>query len=591
MKNVLVVLLLITSLFCKSQDLHLEVSVNKNPVVVGEPIQIAFTINAKGENFRGPNFEGFNVRMGPNPSTSSSFSFINGKSSSQTTTTFSYIIQAKKTGELSIGPASIIVNGTSYQSKPIIIRAEKGNTASNTDPTNNKNNAEIGKNQLFLQATTNKSKVYQGEQIVVTYRLFTRVELASTELISVPSLNGFWTEDIKVNSEFKREIVNGIPYQVATIKKTLLTAQESGELEIDPMKIRMQVVVRGNSNDPFAMFNAYTSEQEISSKPIKITVLDLPTPKPKDFFGAVGDFKISTEVDNKTIKANEAINFRIILSGRGNLSLLEPLDVAFPPDFEVYDPKIIDKTFKTSTHTEGKKIFEYLLIPRYEGNYEIPSINYAYFNPTTKQYNSLTTEKQTIKVLKSDEAESTTQEGTQQEDVKLLQSDIRYIKDNTHLKKTSNPFFLSLFFWILLALPITLTLAIILYRIFGNFKTKDTSLQKSKLARKLAKKRLKLAKTYLQSDQHELFYAEIEKSLWGYLSDKFEINISQLSKETVQQYFEQFEIKDDTKQNFINLLTDCEMARYAPAVFQSNKMTALLLAAEEIIVAVEQQKK
>ena len=483
-----------------------------------------------------------------------------------------------------------------YLIKNEILKASQSTNNQIKQNTNNNNTKVVSGNQLYIKATTNKRKIYQGQQILVTYKLFTRVDLASTEFSKNPSLNGFWTEDLKVNSKFKREIIDGISYNVATVKKALLTAQKSGELQIDPIEIRTQVRVQNRNMkrdpfDPFSMFNQYsTIEKVVSSKPITINVEPLPTPKPTHFYGGVGIFKMDVEVDNKSIKANEAINLKITISGNGNLALLKPFDIAFPPDFEVYDPKITDKTFSAKTHTAGKKIFEYLLIPRFKGDYEIPAISYAYFDYTTKEYKSIRSAKIPITVLKGEEQESGITL-VNKEKVKLLNNDIRYIKTETNLQEKGSYFYKSNLFWVLFILPILLFVSLIAYFKITNRRDENSVFNKSRKATNIAQKRLKNAQKHLNMNEKELFFEDIEKSLWGYFADKFAVELSQLSKESIQHYFSKNTISEKTEIQFIALLNDCELARYAPSTMQNSKMEALLKSAQEIIIEVESQKK
>ena len=596
MKKIVLILLFSFYATLYAQDLQLSVSVNKNPVLIGEQIRIEFSIKIKGENFKGPNFKDFRIQSGPNPSTSSSYTFVNGKSKSETTTTYSYFVKATKVGNLTIGSASLNANGKQYKSKPTTIKVLKNNIQNSQNNSKNKNKKAISANQLYLKASVNKTKIFQGEQILVTYKLFTRIDLASTELSKNPALNGFWTKDIKVNNQFKREIINGMAYNVATVKKALLTAQKSGKLEVDPMEIRTKVRVQKNNRrdpfDPFGMFNQYsTLEEIIKSKSIYIKVEPLPIPKPLDYYGAVGNLKIQTTVDKKSLKANEAINFKIILSGTGNLNLLDPFKVEFPPDFEIYDPKVIEKTFNGKDQTEGKKIFEYLLIPRFEGQYEIPSISYTYFHPPTKKYKTINSEKIAINVLKGEKVETSISNITNKEDIKMIGSDIRYIHNVTELKVSGKYFFKSNLFYILLCIPIFLLLSLLMYLKILAKNEKDTIFQKSRKATKIAQKRLNFAQKHVINNEKELFFEEIEKSLWGYFADKFNVEIAKLSKESIHNYFNEFNIQEITKKQFIALLDDCEIARYAPSQVQNTKMEEILKAASKIIIDVESQKK
>ena len=471
-----------------------------------------------------------------------------------------------------------------------------GSTNNQKKQNTDNNTKAVSGNQLYIKVTANKKNIYQGQQILVTYKLCTRVDLASTEFSKNPSLNGFWTENLKVNSKFKREIIDGVAYNVAIVKKALLTAQKSGELQIDPMEIRTQVRVQNKNMkrdpfDPFGMFNQYsTIEKIVSSKPITINVKPLPTPKPTHFYGGVGKLKMDAEVDNKSIKANEAINLKITISGNGNLALLEPFDISFPSDFEVYDPKITDKTFSAKTHTAGKKIFEYLLIPRFKGNYEIPAISYAYFDYTTKKYKSIRSDKIPITVLKGEEQESGITLVNKKK-VKLLNNDIRYIKTETNLQEKGSYFYKSNLFWGLFILPILLLVSLIGYLKITNKIDENSVFNKSRKATNIAQKRLRNTQKYLNMNEKELFFEGIEKSLWGYFSDKFAVELSQLSKESIQHYFRKNMINEKTEIQFITLLKDCELARYAPSAMQNSKMEALLKSAQEIIIEVESQKK
>ena len=472
-----------------------------------------------------------------------------------------------------------------------------GSTNNQKKQNTDNNTKAVSGNQLYIKVTANKKNIYQGQQILVTYKLFTRVDLASTEFSKNPSLNGFWTENLKVSSKFKREIIDGVAYNVAIVKKALLTAQKSGELQIDPMEIRTQVRVQNKNMkrdpfDPFGMFNQYsTIEKIVSSKPITINVKPLPTPKPTHFYGGVGKLKMDAEVDNKSIKANEAINLKITISGNGNLAFLEPFDIAFPSDFEVYDPKITDKTFSAKTHTAGKKIFEYLLIPRFKGNYEIPAISYAYFDYTAKKYKSIRSDKIPITVLKGEEQEESGITLVNKKKVKLLNNDIRYIKTETNLQEKGSYFYKSNLFWGLFILPILLLVSLIGYLKITNKIDENSVFNKSRKATNIAQKRLRNAQKYLNMNEKELFFEGIEKSLWGYFSDKFAVELSQLSKESIQHYFRKNMINEKTEIQFITLLKDCELARYAPSAMQNSKMEALLKSAQEIIIEVESQKK
>ena len=394
MKKSILYITLLYSLSALSQNL--KVSVDKNPAIIGEQVLIQFTINGKAEDFQSPKFPGFRILSGPNPSTSSSYSYINGKSESTQSTTYSFYLKANKLGTHTISPAKVTIKGKTINSESININIVEASKKQESRDKNLENN-------LFIKATTTKRNIYQGEQIMVIYKLYTRIEISNTELSRLPSLNGFWNKDLETSSRFKREIIDGVAYNVATIKKTVLTAQKTGELIIDPMEVKCSIRIQSQQNrrDPFANFfgNYNIKEEFIKSKPIIIQVKELPSPKPIDFDGLVGDMNLQTTINKTTVAANDAINYTIKLIGTGNIELAKPFDIKFPSDFEVYDPKMSEKIFEGG-RKRSIKTFEYVLIPRFEGSYNIPETSSSIFNPITKDYRTIKSKSFEIDVKK-----------------------------------------------------------------------------------------------------------------------------------------------------------------------------------------------
>jgi hypothetical protein len=339
------------------------------------------------------------------------------------------------------------VNDKEIISEPVSIKIVKANNQQ-------KQKSSSISDNLYISVNATKRNITVGEQIIVTYKLHTRLDLENTELSSLPNLNGFWKKDLETSSRFKREVINGVPYNTAVIKKSVLTAQKSGELIIDPMQVSCSIRIANQNNrrDPFAnFFNSYNTREEIiSSKSLKINVKELPKPKPKGFFGAVGNFKISSEIDKSELKANDAITLKIKLTGTGNIELIEPFKINFPDDFEVYDPKVSDKIFEGGNKRSIKN-FEYLLIPRFKGNYEIPAYQFIFYNPKTKKYVNQKTKKHTITVLESDNNEGSSISFNQQK-VESSKKDINYIKtiiitfEKEIIEKDNNLMYYILFF-------------------------------------------------------------------------------------------------------------------------------------------------
>jgi hypothetical protein len=575
---------IILFLFCSAllQAQQLKVAADKNPAIVGEKILIQYTINTKGDNFKSPNFKGLKILSGPNPSTQNSYSFVNGKSQNTSSTTYSYYVKAVKEDTYIISPASITVKGKKIQSKAYALKVVKGserNKAQQQELTDN----------LFVKVEVSKRNIIVGEQILVSYKLFTRIDLQNTELSSLPALNGFWAKDLEASSRFKRDVIDGIAYNVATIKKSVLTAQKSGELVIDPMELKCSIRIqkKQNNRDPFASFfggGHNVKEEFIRSKPVKIKVADLPSP-PANFKGTVGNMNIKSKIDNTTINANEAINYSLTITGTGNIELIEPLDIQFPEDFEVYDPKISNKIFEGGLK-RSSKTFEYLLIPRYKGEYAIPSANLIAYNPVSKKYETKKSSQHKLIINASinNEDENTTRN---QQIVKTAQKDINYIFTKTDLKRIGENLISNNLFFLLFFLPIGLLILLKIYDIIIGSRNTNSTNWKNRKANEIAQKRLKKAQKCIKNGDFDSFFEEIEKSLWGYFADKFKVNFAELSKETIVNYFGSFDINKNTEVKFIALLNECEFARYSPASNKNAQIEAILKKAQTIIIEVE----
>lgn len=582
MKKILLSIILFFGLFITNAQ-TLTVTTDKNPALVGEQILIKFTVNAKAKDFKSPNFQGLRILSGPNSSSSSSYSFVNGESKSEITTTYSYYVSASKEGNYTISSASVNANKKTISSNPLTIKVVKGKKQENNN---------IEKN-LFITVNTTKKNIIVGEQIIVSYKLHTRLELENTELSQLPNLNGFWKKDLESSSRFKREVIDGIPYNTAIIKKTVLTAQKSGKLEIDPIKVTCSIRITNQRNrrDPFAnFFNTYNVKEEIiSSKKITINVKDLPSPKPINFSGGVGNFEISSKTDKNELNANDALTYTIKLTGTGNIELIKPFIIDFPKDFEVYDPKITEKIFQGG-NKRSIKTFEYLLIPRYKGDYKIPSYNFSFFDTKQKKYVTKKTQVHNINVLKSNNDEGNITSFSQQK-IESINNDINYIKNSTIFSEKTNQTISLNVLYFLFFLPLILMVLLSIILSVRNKNPLNLIDKKHKLAKKIASKRLKKANEFLNTKNYDGFYEEIEKSLWGYFSDKFKVDIINLSKDSINDYFTKHQISKDVKNQFIDLINRCELERYSPVSNKSEQVNSLLSEAEKIIINVEAELK
>ena len=579
MRYIYIIILLFFTSFVYGQTL--EVTADKNPAIVGEQIIIQYKVNTKGNNFKSPNFNGLRVLSGPNPSTQSSFTYVNGKSQRNSSTSYSFFIKASREGIYNLSPATILVNGKTIKSKGYRLEVVKAKQKNNTQQKTLSNN-------LFIKVKVSKRNIVVGEQILISYKLFTRIDLHSTELSELPSLNGFWAKDLEASSRFKRDIVDGIAYNVATIKKSVLTAQKSGKLILDPLTIKCGIRIqnKSNSRDPFANFfgGGYQIQEElISSNSITINVSDIPNP-PSNFNGIVGDVNIKSSIDKSSLSANDALTYKVTITGTGNIELIKPLTIKFPKDFEVYDPKITDKIFEGGRQ-RSVKTFEYLLIPRYKGEYEIPTSDLIFYNPKSKNFVTKTSANHKISVSENRNKEEE-KFGINQQIVKTTLKDINYIYRESEFYDVGESYINKITFFIFYLIIITLFIILWIYlKIAPNNLTFKN--MKNRRANKVALKRLKSVKDCIKNNDFDKFFEEIEKSLWGYFAEKFKIQISELSKETINIYFSSVAINSDIKTEFITLLDECEFARYAPSNNKNAQMDVFLKKAINIIIKVE----
>lgn len=578
-----------------AQDVTLKVSAKKQ-VVVGEKFQVAFELNAEGKNFKAPSFDGFNVVGGPFTSSSSSFQMVNGSMSHSVVNTYTFALQAYKEGDFHIGSASVTVKGDKVTSNPFDIKVlpdngnayggntqyDQGNQGKQRQSTND---PQVSGKDLFLKVTPSKKTAYLGEQIVLTYKLYTKVGVSSLSVSKMPSYAGAWMKDISDNNggalRQGSETVNGIEYTTAEIQKVVIVPQRAGKLVIDPMSIECIAQVptsRSNrrSMDPFDMFfndpffgGGYTNVQkELSCSSLGIDVKSLPEDgKPDSFVGAVGNYNFKSEIDKTELKTNEAFTLTLTVSGQGNIELLQMPEPVFPPDFEVYDPKIIVDANPSANGISGTKRAEYLVIPRRVGDFSIAPVEFSYFNPSNGTYSTLRSEQYDIHVEKGEggDPDGNTIYASNQEGIKYLGSDIRHIMTgNAQLKNVNSFFFGSpAYFVILLVLLIAFIVMLIVSKKRAALR-QDEAKNRNKKATKVARGRLKNALKYLNAKDQNNFYVEMSQALWGYISDKLSIERAKLSMETVNESMSAKNVPEDLTKQFVDTLNHCEFARFAP---------------------------
>lgn len=573
-------------LFCTgvllADEVKFTASASKTTVGTGEQFQIDFAVNGNGENFNPPNINGFQLLSGPNMSTS--MESINGNTT--VSTSYSYIIMAVKEGDFTIGPASIVVNGRKLSTAPIRIKVVKGqpvqqqNAQAQSGPDNSINDGgstDLSKS-LFIRAVVDKNAVYQGEQLTVNFRLYTRVGIEQSQADKLPDLNGFWNEDIKSAQQqvqWKVETYKGLRYNVADIKQTILFPEHAGDLTIDPLGMTFIVQVQAPAKTLEEQFFGSTKEVKYKAKslPVVIHVKPLPeTGKPDGFTGAVGTFKIKASVDKSEVKANDAINYKVVVTGSGNIKLLKTLTTAFPADFEKYDPKITDTVTETENGVSGSRIYNYLLIPRHQGDFTIDPLKFSYFNPATGRYVSLATDAFKIKVDKGANESNVTAFSNDKQDVKVLDKDIRYIKtDDGSFTTVGDQFYGSAGYILLVLLGPVLCAGAFVYRNKLRKENADVVKVKSKRAGKIAAKHMADAQQQLNAGNTAAFYEAVFKGLYGYLSDKLNVSYADLNREILAGALKSKAVSDKVTGQLMDTLDVCEMARYAPVTHISKQ--------------------
>ncbi len=583
-------------------------------VAVGEQFMIRFTVNQQGTNFIGPDFKGLNVLSGPNMQTNSSYSNINGKMSQSLAISYTYYLRAIVEGEFKVTPAKITVDGKEYETKELTVKVNKQSASSNTtNPVTRQNEqqgqTELKDDDLFVRVNVDKTSPYLGEQIMLTYKIYTKVPVAQIAINKWSNFQGFWTKNlIEQQEELKqsKEIINGAEYVTAELRKVALFPQKTGELTIDVMELSCVAQIRQANNrrssnsfldsffdDPF--FGGTQNIQKVLlSKPIKINVKPLPTNnKPINFSGAVGSFNLKGSINQSEVKTNDAITLRLTISGKGNIELIDRLNINFPTDFEVYEPKVLDNLKANSTDgVSGTRTFEYLLIPRNPGEFVIEPIVLSYFDLQKNSYQQSKTQAFNIKVTKSENYQSgVVVSGANHEDIQYIGTDIRHLKiGQFSLNKIGYYFFGTTTFILWFVIPLILFIAFILVWKKQSKKLNNQSLMRLKRATKVARKSLKSAQVYLGTKDSVSFYNEISQALWGYLSDKFNIPKSELSKETVNDKLIDRQVKEKSIKQFIETLDNCDFARFAPGDPEST-MDKIYNEALEIISKIERELK
>ncbi|MFR3276397.1 BatD family protein [Phocaeicola plebeius] len=576
-------------------------------VVSGDQVRLVFTVNSQDiKDFRAPSIKGFDVLMGPSRSQQSSIQIINGKRTSNSSTAFTYILLAGSPGTYTIPAASVEVNGEKVFSNAISIKVlpqdqNSGNSGNNGGGSASSSRSQaagsrISANDLFITATASKTTVHEQEAILLTYKVYTVVNLRQL-YGKMPDLKGFHTQEVELPQQktFTLEHYKGRNYNTTVWSQYVLFPQQTGKLEIPSITFDGVVAQQTVSDDPFdAFFNGgghVEVKKKITTPKVVINVQPLPA-KPAGFSGAVGEFKLASSINATDVKTNDAVTIKLTLSGTGNMKLIGTPEVKFPQDFEIYDPKVTDDYKLTNSGLTGTKTFEYLAIPRHAGNFTIPAVEFTYFDLKSNSYKTLKTEAYNLKVAKGQgNADQVISDFTNKESVKMLGKDIRFIKlGDSSLRPKGDFFFGTVGYYLCYLIPLLLFVVFaVIYR-QKALENANVAKVKTKKANKVATRRMKLAGKLLAENKKNEFYDEVLKALWGYISDKLSIPVSQLSKDNIETELTNYGVQEALIAEFIGVLNECEYARYAPGN-ENEAMDKVYSASVEVISKMENSIK
>lgn len=540
-------------------------------VELGEQFRLAFTLNAKGQNLKLPELSDFDVLMGPSTSQSSSYQIINGVSSQSVSFSYLYVLRAKKEGRFNLTPASVTVDGSTYTSNPLTIEVVKGSAKPSGGGVDAPSSTpgSVPKSDLFVKLNVDRNKLYKGDHITATIKIYSKVNLNGFEDISLPNFEGFWSQEVALPQQIslQRESYNGEIYNVGTLKNTLLFPQQTGTITIG--KVKIDCIVQQRVSRPKSFFDDFFDNfanvrATVTSDPVTVVVNPLP-PGPADFSGAVGRFDLRSSITSTSVKENDAITLRLDVTGNGNIKLINAPKLVLPADFEVYDPKTQSNFTATSDGLSGNISFEYLFLPRFAGDYTIPPVNFVYFDPSTGKYATRASQEFKIHVDKGDGSQTANVRSTfSQEDVKYLGKDIRFIKNNIELKPKGVIFVGSFMFYLIYLVGILALLSLYLFYKQRIRENANVARLKNKKASKVALRRLKEANGHLNDGATEKFYEAVTRAFWGYLSDKMTIPVAELNKDRAAAELLKHKVSQSLIERFIRILDTCEFARFAP---------------------------
>ena len=601
---VFLILLIVTNI--NAQEIQFTASVDKTVLSLEQTLTLTFQITSSSANISGtpemPELDGLTVASGPNLSTS--ISFVNGQVSSSRS--YSYILIPTEVGKLTIGSAVLNYNGKVYKTTPIEIEVLKSVAPQQQTPKTPQTevpqdeSSDLSK-QVFLKVFVDKKNPYQNEGVTVSYKLYTRLQVRSYGISKPPTATGAWIEEYAVPQQpvLSTEVIDGISYQSAVIKKLELFPAISGELTLEPLVIQADILVRSRTPRSFFDFDfdsffdddffGRTERKNLVAPAVKLNVLSLPEEgKPAIFKNVVGKFSLNSEIDRTDVLTNEAVSLIIKISGTGNIKLIESPEIKISGDFEMYEPKVEEKINRSGENISGEKVFEYVLVPRLPGVQKIEPITFSYFNPETKRYTTLTTEEIFVNVAPGKERLIAYPGNLSRDEVKLVGSDIRFIKlKPIQWNKVGDRFYKNYIFLTLIIFPLILMGVTIIYNSHLEKINTDIGYRRGRMAVKTAEKRLKESAEYMKEESREKFYLTLSSALRGYIADKLNISEVGFLTDEVKEMLENKKVDGEITNKFLDLINTCDYLRFAPTEANLQDMKKIYQESKEIIFLLE----
>ncbi|WP_010522962.1 BatD family protein [Aquimarina agarivorans] len=591
LKKILTGILLLLSSILIAQ-VNFVAKVNKKKLGMNERLKVVFEMNADGDNFSQPNFNGFRVSSGPSQSVSRSW--VNGKSSYKKT--FTYFLTPTKVGNFKIGQSSIEIKGETYKTLPISIQV----TPAVKNPTEGENPDFVADRSLHLIASVSNPNPYLNEAVTLEYKLYwdPEVSINMPQELDSPKFRDFWSQNIEIKQlRAEQGTFKGKQSAFVVLKKVVLYPQKTGKLKLTPLTLSVPVQVPTNRRDIFGRRLTNTVNKNVSAGNTIINVKPLPANAPASFSGAVGNFNFRVTQTKTNLKASESLQVKVEVQGNGNLKLFQLPELKVPTAIEMYDPEHKEKVRTRLSGMSGSISDTYTLVPQYRGNYPIPTVQFSYFDPKSGVYKTKSSSSLSINVLEGPNPQSggtpppagnanKNENTSSNQKVVAPPTQFGFIKTEANLKPlASSQFFKSTLYWLLLLMPLLVVPVVILLTKRSEAYANDASGTRARQANKLAKKYLSSAKKNLGDSTN--FYLALEKALHNYLKAKLRIETSEMNKERVKELLLSKSVAEASVTDYVQLLQTCDMARYTPSTQQT--MEEDYAKASQVIAKIDKQ--